>query len=241
MLTMNFDPTHPQQIAANRRGEITGEQQNALKSESSIGWLALIMSFVFLPILFVAIMGVVWFPDRRRELPLWGYGIILAFFIVAFVVSAVPQAWRLFKALRVRGDLSVGQVEAAEGQMNWRRNQYVAETPARRLRLPPLSAGLRPGSYRFYFLPNTGWVLSAERIIPPGGEDPRAELLNVLTQAIGFSVEALEANRNGRLAGGQLLKLLLAAAGYSLSWGAMILAVSLFGGGMYFYAEADLQ
>ena len=62
---------------------------------------------------------------------------------------------------------------------------------------------LAPGSYRFYYLPHTRRILSAERqpFFEPGG--PKAGLRMALAAAHGFQMDELDTNRQGRVAGGQ--------------------------------------
>lgn len=225
----NFDLSNPAQIAANRRGEITPDQRGLLKTESSFGCGSLIFSLVILPLILAGILAVVWYIDARHELPLWGYGLIAAFMGFILLIAIVPQLWHAFNVWRVQNDLKAGQADTLEGQVVWRRNKYVAETPARTLRVPVMAQGLLPGSYRFGFLPNTGWIISAERMNPPGGEDPRAELLAVLAQVNNFSVDALEANRQGRLAGGQVIRLMLRVVG-QLFLAAFVIIIIAIGG-----------
>jgi hypothetical protein len=215
---LNFDPTQAQQTQVNRAGQITPEQRTRLESDTRLKWWGLLMPFVFLPLIFIGIVGVVWYTDRRQAAPLVVYLAIAGFFAIIELITIIPQLLGLYNNYRLRADVAAGQVEALEGQCVWRRNKYRLETPARSLKLPTWSRALLPGSYRFYFLPNTGFVLSAERLTPPGGEDPRAELLNVMTQVHHFKVEDLEANREGRLSGGQIAGLISKAVTYSIIW-----------------------
>jgi hypothetical protein len=219
-----YSLTDPTQAQANRRGEITPAQRTMLAAETNYGCASLFIVCLILPAIFVGIMAVVWYMDSRRTLPLWAYGLILGVLAFILVIAIVPQLWRAFNAWRVRNELTAGQVESMEGQVSWRRNKYVVETPARRLNVPTLAGGLMPGSYRFGFLPNTGWILSAERITPPGGEDPRAELAGVLAQVHSYSLDSLDSNRQGRMATGQIMRLLLAVV-WQCIVGVIILAI----------------
>jgi len=214
----NFDPTNTQQTQLNRAGQISPEQRTFLESDTRLKWWGLLMPFLFLPLIFVAIVAVVWYTDRGHDAPLIVYLAITGFFAVIELIAIIPQLLGLYNNYRLRSDVAAGQVEALEGQCVWRRNKYRLETPARSLKQPTWARALLPGSYRFYFLPNTGLVLSAERLTPPGGEDPRAELLNVMTQVHHFKVEDLEANREGRLSGGQIAGLISKAVIYSVIW-----------------------
>lgn len=236
-----FDLSDPQQVLANRRGEITPDQRSILRAETNYGCGSLIFSLVILPLIFGGIVAFVWFYDSRRQLPLWGYGLIVAFMGLILLIAVTPQLWHAFNAWRVRNDLNAGQADTLEGQVAWRGNKYVAETPARTLRVPIMAKGLVPGSYRFGFLPNTGWILSAERISLAGGEDSRAELLNVLAQVNGFSVDALEANRQGRLAGGQVIRLLLSLVGQCVWAVSSLVLIAGFGWLIYTSYRGDVQ
>src|SRR5262245_12787913 len=169
-----YNPTDPGQIGANRSGAITPEQKTAMKWHADPRWGSLITTVVLLAVLFPGLLLVMWFVGGS-QLPLWGYAILLGFFGIIFVVGVIPQVWTMVGALRARSDLENARLEALEGQVTWRGNKYAAEVPGRTLRLPLGMAGLRPGSYRFYFLTNTGWLLSAERFTPPGCEDLNAE------------------------------------------------------------------
>src|SRR5574341_42545 len=204
----SYNPTEAGQVAANRGGAITAEQKAALKWHADVRWGGLFITVMILSILFVGAMIAVW-VTAGNDMPIWGYVIIVAFFGLILLIAIVPQAWNLMGALRTRSDLAGGQVESLDGQVTWRGKNYAAEVPGRRLRLPLGAAGLRPGSYRFFYLPDTGWLLSAERLAPPGSEDLNTELLAVLARVQGISVETIEANRQGRLALGQMSKLLL--------------------------------
>ncbi len=222
----NQDPTIGQQVQANQRGQITSEQRGLLKTESGFNWLGIATPVIILPVIFIGILAALWFfVDKDHTLPLFTYVIVIAVLGVIELVALIPQVWRVITAIRVRSDLAAGQIEVSDGQVVWRRNKYVLQAPTRTLNLPKLSRRLLPGSYRFYFLPSTGFLLSAERLTPPG-EDPRAELLGVLAQVNHFSVDALEANRQGRLALMQVGRLLWKFFWYGILW-AVLLAVGV--------------
>jgi hypothetical protein len=222
----NFDPTQAQQSQANQSGQITPEQRTLLEADTRLNWAGLLTSLLILPIVFVGIVVGVYFFDTNHETPWYVYVIMILFFGFIELIALVPNLLRIVNTIRVRNDLATGQVEALEGQCAWRRNKYVLETPARRLKYPALSRHLMPGSYRFYFLPNTGLLLSAQRLTPPGGEDPRGELLGVMAQVHHFNMEDLETNRQGRLAGGQIGRLLLRIVWLTVFW-VFILGVGL--------------
>lgn len=222
---LNLEPTQLPQIQANQRGQFSPEQRSALEGEARFKWLPLLTPIIILPIIFSGIfVGLYLYAS---DIPLVVFFILAGFFLFVELLALIPQVFNLINNIRARSDLNAGQIEVLDGQCAWRRNKYVLETPSRRLKFMRQSRHLMPGSYRFYFLPNTGFLLSAERMVPPGGEDPRAELLDVLEQVHHFRQEDLEANRQGRLSLGQIAQLIWKTAVYTIIW------LVLFGFGLF--------
>lgn len=213
-----FDPTQALQIQSNQRGQLSNEQRAELETQSQFKIWPLLTPFVILPVIFVGIVVAVLYFDNNHEMPLIGFVLMVAFFAFIELIALISPVRTLIDNFRIKNDLAGGQVEILDGQCVWRRNKYVLETPARRLKLMRNSMHLMPGSYRFYALPNTGLLLSAQRQVPPGGEDPRAELLDVMGQVHHFKNEDLEANRQGRLVISQMGGLLWRVIGYSFFW-----------------------
>jgi hypothetical protein len=96
------------------------------------------------------------------------------------------------------------------GSLEYSRQGYRVQLPEMELKLPfGGREQLAPGAtYRFFYLPGSGLVLSAE---PQGTISPDAEeagLTRVLAETNGFKLSALPANRRGELAVEQISGLL---------------------------------
>lgn len=139
---------------------------------------------------------------------IWAFGLV----ITAIILAAA--AW-IGVRLRRRGgelkrDLAAKIIPQAEGQVTYGLFSFDAHVPDRRLSLPlRRDLGLHPGvPYRFYYLPETGFILSAEKLESPDPFPGQADLVHRLSQANGFSLDALNANRAGQLTSAQRLRLL---------------------------------
>jgi hypothetical protein len=102
----------------------------------------------------------------------------------------------------LKSEIELNHVSQGVGQLKFGTINYYVRIGERKLRLPFLSKGtLQPGlDYRFYYLPESGTVLSAE-VLNPG----RADMINnglttVLADINHFRLEYLPENRAGRLA-----------------------------------------
>jgi hypothetical protein len=215
---MNIYPgyslSNPEFIEANRRGEVAGGQRAALGRAT--GWLGgyggLITTLILLPALLVVVLIVVAVMDTRHEAPLYIYGVIVAAFGIIILVAAVPQALSARRAAMLRRGLAAGRVEPVEGEVRWDGRKYRADASGRRLNSPMGELGVAPGRYRFYVLADSDILLSAEAI--PGAEASEGglSLVSALARVHKFQLDALEANRQGRLAGSQSSRLLLRLA-----------------------------
>lgn len=120
----------------------------------------------------------------------------------AFIVTCIGLSLRrsYTSLIRLR-ELVQGRVVEGVGNLQWHadllQDIYVAQVGARRLFFPLTAINtLFPGSYRLFYLPQTGMLIAAERI---GDLPPHFELLKRLSDGCGFTFEALAANRAGHL------------------------------------------
>jgi hypothetical protein len=77
---------------------------------------------------------------------------------------------------------------------------------------------LAPGPGRFYYLPRSGYILSAQRLLELSTASQVTEINRVLARVIGYSQRDLARNRAGCLGLGQALRMLSAIAGWTLLW-----------------------
>jgi hypothetical protein len=150
------DLADPQSVDANRRGELTPDQQARLANPvSALGGMT------------IGFMG----------------------------LNLLRQAAHL------QQDLHSPIIQSATGQLILTEQGYVADISDRRLPLPFNRGRLLPGvTYQFYYLPESGAVLSAEVLQAPDEATARKLLTDLLAQANQFDADALTANRQGILA-----------------------------------------
>jgi hypothetical protein len=203
-----YSYSDPDYLDANRRGEITEEQAQILgpardfligkfQRGGKLNGIIVIAALLFLVLL--QVLGV------ELTAPLVGGTIG-----IALVVLAAQLGKRMVRSRRLRSrleeDLQRGTVHNGIGYLRFQGNSYQAVLANRQLTLPfGGREKLAPGAqYRFYYLPDSGMVLSAE----PLGEVPEdaveSGLTAVLAEASGYQLSSLSANRQGNLAGEQV-------------------------------------
>lgn len=209
--------SNPDDLAANRSGRLTdGQRRQAMQVNWVAGCFVIAMA-VFMGSVF-GLPFVLAFFQEELEWALVVPGLICLAMGAPIALLVAIQGVRL--AL-TRRDLEAGEVQQADGLVVWRGHRYAAEFPGRAFWSSNTVAGLPPGPYRFYYLPRSGRVLSAQAMpglmvaeTMPGGA--LATLDGVLGQVIGFSAGDIELNRQGQLAPGQRARLLAAMFGFSL-------------------------
>ncbi len=206
---MQIDLTDPASIAANQRGELTEEQrQRATRAaRGHRGCLDNLLRRAFLPALGFALMALL-MAIRAPTLIVW---VVLFISLIVgtelFMLTVPPLIQR---QVLLRRDLAEERLEMAEGHLIYVGHGYEAVTDNATLLLPGRTlTQLRPDSlYRFYFLPRSGYVLSAELVGAAATADVRAALLEAFSKALGFDLKTLASNRGGQLTAGQRLWLL---------------------------------
>jgi hypothetical protein len=228
-----YDLTDPAQVQANEGQTITPEQRGVLASWARwkvVGGFG--VGCVLLPITSM-IIALLWLfapyvLDRWPSGdPLWKVvGLAVAVGIALALIWVVPRVVTGCRTIRlVRRDLAAGRVSQAEGRVLWTGRMYEPEAAGlgapRRLRfaLVNRSVLLPPGRYRFYHLPASGMVLSAEALVDDAdenlpslarlGDQPAApaDLRSVLAAVHGHSTLAFERNRLGQLDPAQAARL----------------------------------
>lgn len=206
---MQADLTDAASIAANQRGELTdGQRQRANRAAKGYrGCLEQLVRWALLPAaggLLLALLVALNAP----ALILWTILLVLLIAGTELLMLIVPPFFQRRHLLR--RDLAEERLEVEEGRLVFVRRGYEAIAGDRVLMLPRVQTQLRPNVlYRFYFLPRSGYVLSADEMGAAETEEARATLLAALSCAFGFHEGALQANRQGQLTWGQRLRLLL--------------------------------
>lgn len=215
----NRDLTDPVIVAANKQQEITPLQRRALRLSTIQGGSGGSAAIV---VVFIVVIGLFFVPDFWAQLQggdplsqLFALAMLaaFAFLVISFSVSMVV---RLRIGWLIRRDLGAGRVGQVEGQVVWAGRGYRPQASGygapRRLRFPSYGRGtLPPGRFRFYFLPLSGVILSAEPLIddmdpampsPARWDEDRAirhNLASVLAAVHGHGVGAFPLNRRGQL------------------------------------------
>ena len=211
-----YDITRSDYVEANQMGTVHPDQEAALTHPLTnfIGLLqpgrrSSLKLFILIP--FLVIFGV--FALFALDIPTnykLGAGLIL---LAAFVVAIFYGIWRIFRIFwnkPKKREFERGEIRDATGEVVYGRRGYEIKLPDRRLNLPFSGLGaLSPGiEYRFYYLPESNTVLSAEPLSTMGMDRAEESLTEILAQANRFKLDALSQNRQGRLAMSQIVHLI---------------------------------
>lgn len=202
----------PGEWQANQRGEIT-EAQNA-RLNASLGFQSGCVSLVFIAILmpFFFTMGVFAIQAFNEA---WFFGAFILAMLVLFAVimfsqvGGLWQAWQRWNALK--RDREGHSIRMGQGQLAFEKGAYNVQAAGRTLRLPISNnaCGLKPGAtYRFYYLEESGFVLSAEELYPASAAQAQNALLDILASANKFTLDDLNLNRNGEMTSAQRMRAL---------------------------------
>lgn len=199
----------PAELQANQRGEIT-EAQNA-RLTASVGFqggcATLVVVFVafqflfFLSFFLASFLGAIGFLFA-------GIFILLTVFLLARF-GGLWQIWQRWNALKQ--DRENRAIRQGQGNLAFEKDNYIVQAAGRTLLLPASNnaCGLQPGAtYHFYYLDESGFVLSAEELYPASPAQVRNSLMGILLNANKFSQEDLELNRNAEVSPAQRMKAL---------------------------------
>lgn len=195
------DLLNPDDVEANRRGEITPDQNNRLNAMAlgkqgcgtSIALLAVFAFFFFF--LFSSLLdsgGMSWI----FLLPL----VILM--VVILGLSKGLYGWWM-NSRKLKMDRANGVVRSGVGELGYSpKKGFTAKVVDEEFILSSSNeaCGLLPGvRYNFYYLPESRFVLSVEQLGEISSGQVRLALTNILAQANGFSAEDLQVNQNGEV------------------------------------------
>lgn len=206
-------PSDPESLAANRRGQVTPEQNTAVAQQrfkTTVRSAGLLISLI--------VFGLVILGNSNLKLQNLGGGVFIVLGLsLVLAPILIALAWSFIRTRRVQAESGEEQVEQAEGEVVWKEGNFVAEIQGQRLR--PIygeTLNLPPGRYRFFYLPHRGELLSGEPLSSRDASAATPSLLEALAQANEFKVEALQANREGRFADSQTSWLRVSIAWYSI-------------------------
>jgi hypothetical protein len=133
---------------------------------------------------------------------------LLALFLLARF-GGLWQIWQRWNALK--HDRENRAIRQGQGNLAFEKDNYIVQASGRTLLLPASSnaCGLQPGAtYHFYYLDESGFVLSAEELYPASPAQVRNSLMGILANANKFNQEDLELNRNAEVSPAQRMKAL---------------------------------
>lgn len=195
----------PALVETNRRGQVSPEQAEWLKSAAWGGSSKRIR--VILGILIA--VGVLLFVIYAFFTNLNTGVIVVAGLLIAILVAVVLGP-RLISALRdstrVREDLQGGLVRQVTGELVYENGNYKIRAGEQTLSLPSSNnaCGLLPGvRYLCYALEASPMLLSAEQLGDSYSGSVRQALNGILAAAHRFQMDDMEANRNGGISSAQ--------------------------------------
>lgn len=200
--------TNRDTLSANRQGELTPAQRERLTqlAYARRGCLTRALKILAFPAAGLGLVLVLGFVNAPLVLGWLALLIVLAV-TVDLVLIIVPAF--LQQRIRLRQDLEHETLATAEGTLVYGKRGYEVRTAGQTLTLPSQGSGLVPGiAYRFYFLPRSTYILSAEPLGQESTARAREGLQQALARALRFDVTHLASNREGFLAPGQIVLLL---------------------------------
>lgn len=218
----NFSSDPATDLAANRNGVLDPAQKNRLRAQLLAAFAPVVLLGLVVGMIWLVILPL-FFLDMGADLPwimLIFLGLPLAGLVWGLVTGLLERYWKYGLAL-VELLTSEPTVQFADGDLTWRGRGYAARGEGYPLALPPQADWL-PGNYRFYLLPRSRLIVSADRV--HGEVDTAAEVNRALQSTIGFTPEDVQANHQNRLGNRQRLTLL----GHTLPLLGLILVVSGF-------------
>ena len=198
----------PVDFQANQRGEITPAQNTRLNFSVGFqsGCVGLAFAVFFVPFFFI--LGL----TLSNAFPVWVGLLVMIGVIGVLALAGGSSLWKIWgRWSALKRDRENRAIRQGQGQLAYERGKYVLQASGRIFDLPNSrnACSLKPGvTYRFYFLEECGFVLSAEELFPASPSQARNSLLEILASANNFSVEELELNRNGEIGSAQRMKVL---------------------------------
>jgi hypothetical protein len=202
---------NPEELQANQRGEITEAQNSRLNASVGFqnGCGVLIFALFLIP--FLCSFSFI-FSELFSS---WPVGLLIVGILLLLIVALILRSagvlgiWNRWNALK--RDRENRAVRQGQGQLAFEKGKYIVQAAGQALLLPASNnaCGLMPGAtYRFYYLEESGFVLSAEELFPASPAQARNSLLEILTSANKFSMEDLQLNSTGEVTSAQRMRAL---------------------------------
>ena len=202
--------TDPVVVAVNRAGLLTPAQREQLLRQTPLPIWATVMWGVMLGMLTVPL----WSSPQKEVVYSISFLLVLG---GGYTVILATRYWR--QALTRRREIETGQVVSTAGELLATPKGYIAQTSDGPLHSIGYKIDLIPGSYHFYYLPQSRLLVSAEKVNASAQAGSAAAGHEVIVQALGrafkFNDEELGLNRGRKLSPRQRQRLLRDAGLYA--------------------------
>lgn len=207
----DYSLKNPKFVEVNRKGEIPPGQKDLLEKRlmsyleflrGGTAWKQL-QIWVWLWFFLTISLWSLEIPDQYA----------LLFFLLGLLGISAGSVWSWQRsqqqARKINEELTAGVIESGRGEVVFQGGEYQASVKGRDLKVPRGSRrDLEPGvQYRFFFLPESRMLLSAEVLSPLPEREAVRGLTEVLADVNHFQLSALPHNRRGILTGQQTGKL----------------------------------
>jgi hypothetical protein len=160
----SYDLTQAADVAANQRGEISPRQRLAFDEVARVANRPALIMIAIIAILFALPIMLLWQTPGSIGDKLSATVVVIAF-VAAIII--VPFLRERAQSINHRQEILNGQIVQAAGEVRWQFTHAIARTTDRQLQSIYGPLTLPPGNYRFYYLPKSGGLLSAEKIGQP--------------------------------------------------------------------------
>lgn len=232
----------PAEASANRMGQITPAQNEWLNTAAfgGTGLIRVILPLV-VSLFLCSFLGIFSFSGLSD---VW---YVLLFLVLVFLIvgwQVVPGfIGGMQRASKLRTDRQSGLIRQAVGELGFGKDGYVAQAGDRQLFIPSSkdTCGLLPGvRYNFYYLEESGIVLSAEQLGGVSAASMRTSLNRILAEANKFASEDLSANQLGEISEGQRGRLVRKSLG-GLGLALFMVVVALGVGAALFFSGESID
>ncbi len=220
--------TDPTVVAVNRAGLLTPSQREQLLRQTPLPIWGTVMWTVMLGMMTVPL----WSSPPKEVVYSVSFLLVLG---GGYTVILATRYWR--QALTRRREIETGQVVSISGELLATPKGYIAQTSDGPLRSISYKIDLIPGSYRFYYLPQSRLLVAAEKVNTPATHRESAVGYGAIVQALGqafkFNDEELTVNRGRKLSPRQRQRLVQDAGLYAAAalFTSFIIYVMLAGSG----------
>jgi protein-S-isoprenylcysteine O-methyltransferase Ste14 len=198
-----LDPTD---VESNRRGQITPAQDKRL---NGMAMGAQGCSALFMPLIIMAVFFFILISSLAGGGSLRWFMFIPLLLIIIFSLGSARSLYSWWQnSARLKSDRANNIIHSLTGELAFdRKKEYIFQTLGDQpLVIPPSNnvGGLLPGvKYNVYYLPESGFILSAEQLGEASQAQIRLALSNILAQANNFTAEDLQANQQGEITASQ--------------------------------------